>query len=122
MDYEEPIKQVRVLIADMATPPILDDQTLQTYLEMQGWEPGARWTVYRAAADALDALATGEVMLAKVIRTQDLTTDGAKVADALRKQAAGLRARADDEDPDLGGVFEVIDAGHSHHEAEEWRY
>ena len=122
MDYEAPIKQVRVLIADMATPPILDDQSLQTYLEMQGWAPGARWAVYRAAADALDALATGEVMLAKVIRTQDLTTDGAKVADALRKQAAGLRARADDEDPDLGGVFEVIDSGHSHHEAEEWRY
>lgn len=122
MDYETPIKQIRVLIADMATPPIIDDASLQVYLELQGWEDGARWAVYRAAADALDAMATGEVMLAKVIRTQDLSTDGAKVADALRKQAAALRERADSEDAELDGVFEIIDTGAGlRHEAEEWR-
>ncbi|MGP9528149.1 hypothetical protein [Glutamicibacter sp. AOP5-A2-18] len=121
MDYETPIKYVRVLIADMATPPLIDDQTLQTYLEMQGWEDGARWAVYRAAADALEAIAVSEVLVSKVIRTQDLSTDGAKVADALRKLAETLRSRADDEDPDFGGVFEIIDTGSGINELESWR-
>ena len=122
MDYETPIKQIRVLIADMATPPLIDDRTLQVYLDLQGWEDGARWAVYRAAADALDALASGEVMRSKVIRTQDTTVDGAKVAAELRAQAANLRAKADEIDPDLEGGFEIIDTGAGiRHEAEEWR-
>ncbi|MGH3651561.1 hypothetical protein [Glutamicibacter sp.] len=121
MDYETPIRQVRVLIADMATPPLIDDPTLQTYLELQGWEDGARWAVKRAAADALEAIAVSEVLVSKKIRTQDLTSDGPAVAEALRKLAAGYRGQADDEDPDFGGVFEIIDTGHSRLEAEEWR-
>lgn len=121
MDYETPIKYVRVLIADMATSPLIDDQTLQTYLELQGWEDGARWAVYRAAADALEAIAVSEVLVSKVIRTQDLSTDGAKVAEALRKLAAGLRDQADNEDPDFGGVFEIIDTGSGLNELESWR-
>lgn len=121
MDYETPIKQVRVLIADMATPPLLDDPTLQTYLELQGWEDGARWAVKRAAADALEAIAVSEVLVSKKIRTQDLTSDGPAVAESLRKLAAGLRTQADDDDPTLGGTFEIIDTGHSRLEAEEWR-
>lgn len=121
MDYEAAIRQVRVLIADMGTPPLIDDPTLQTYLELQDWTEGARWAVYRAAADALDAIATSEVLTAKKIRTQDLSTDGPAVSAELRKQATGLRQRADDEDPDFGGVFEIIDTGHSRLEAEEWR-
>lgn len=121
MDYETPIKQVRVLIADMATPPLLDDPTLQTYLELQGWEEGARWAVKRAAADVLEAIAVSEVLVSRKIRTQDLTTDGPAVAEALRKLAAGLRTQADDEDPDFGGVFEIIDTGYGRLESEEWR-
>lgn len=121
MDYETPIKHVRVLIADMGTPPLIDDQTLQTYLELQGWEDGARWAVKRAAADALEAIAVSEVLVSKVIRTQDLSTDGAKVAEALRKVASGLREQADDEDPDFGGVFEIIDTLTRRHELESWR-
>lgn len=121
MDYEAAIRQVRVLIADMATPPLIDDQTLQTYLEMQGWEEGARWAVKRAAADALEAIAVSEVLVSKKIRTQDLTSDGPAVAEALRKLAAGLRTQADDDDPTLGGTFEIIDTGRRRLEAEEWR-
>jgi len=121
MDYETPIKQVRVLIADMATPPLLDDPTLQTYLELQDWAEGARWAVKRAAADALEAIAVSEVLVSKKIRTQDLTSDGPAVAESLRKLAAGLRTQADDDDPTLGGTFEIIDTGRSRLEAEEWR-
>lgn len=121
MDYQTPIRQVRVLIADMATPPLIDDQTLQTYLELQGWEDDARWAVYRAAADALEAIAVSEVLVSKKIRTQDLTSDGPAVSKELRELAGTLRARADDEDPDMGGVFEIIEPGNGRYEAEEWR-
>ncbi|WP_440102393.1 hypothetical protein [Glutamicibacter mishrai] len=121
MDYETAIRQVRVLIADTTTPPLLDDQTLQTYLELQGWEDGARWALRRAAADALEAIAVSEVLVSKKIRTQDLSTDGPAVAEALHKLAAGLRAQADEEDPELGGVFEIIDAPSGRSELESWR-
>ena len=47
------------------------------------------------AARALRTIAASEVLLAKKITTQDLSTDGPAVAAELRKQAAGLRARAD---------------------------
>jgi hypothetical protein len=40
-----------------------------------------------------------------VIRTQDLSTDGAKVGDALRKRAAALR-----EQHDAGGYFDIIES------------
>lgn len=49
----------------------------------------------RAAAQALDVLAANEALVSKVIKTKDLSTDGAKTADALRKQAAELRRQAD---------------------------
>lgn len=121
MDYQTPIRQVRVLIADMATQPLINDQTLQTYLELQGWEDDARWAVYRAAADALEAIAVSEVLVSKKIRTQDLTSDGPAVSKELRELSATMRARADDEDPDMGGAFEIIEPGNGRYEAEEWR-
>lgn len=108
MDYTTPIKQIRVLIADTATPHLLDDQELQTYLELNDWSEGYKPGVFYAAADALDAIATSEVLTSKVIRTQDLSTDGAKVADALRKQATGLRDRADEEVAKSESFFQVI--------------
>jgi hypothetical protein len=64
----------------------------------------------RAAAQALDVIAANEALVSKVIRTQDLSTDGAKVADTLRKQATELRRQADagEDDTDEGG-FEVVE-------------
>jgi hypothetical protein len=50
-----------------------------------------------AAAQAIDVNADDEALTSKVIRTQDLTTDGAKLADSMRKHAAALREQAADE-------------------------
>lgn len=66
----------------------------------------------RAAADALDAIARSEVLISKVIRTQDLATDGAKVAAELRASAASLRQQADDGMGNTGvddSAFLVVD-------------
>ncbi|WP_163540833.1 hypothetical protein [Occultella kanbiaonis] len=105
INYTTPVGQVRLLIADVNEDSlILADEQVTAYLTIAGEH------VKRAAATALDAIATSEVLVSKVIRSQDLQTDGAKVADALRKHAAQLRQEADDEDgEDAVGMFEVAE-------------
>ena len=93
----------RHLIADVdADRQVIDDATASLYLEMQGVEdaasPADSWSVRRAAADALEAIAVSEVLVSKVIRTQDLSVDGTKVADSLLKIAAQFRKRADEDE------------------------
>ena len=82
------IDYVRLLIADQGFPPLLEDYQLGLLIDQGG-------STLHGAADALDAIATSEVLIAKKITTQDLATDGPAVAAELRKQATALRARAD---------------------------
>jgi hypothetical protein len=64
----------------------------------------------RAAAQALDTIASNEVLVSKVIRTQDLQTDGSKVAAELRARAKALRDQDDQTDTD-GNPFamDIVD-------------
>lgn len=121
---ETAIKQIRALTADTAPPYVLDDATLQTFLSLYDDGSGEydRIAVFRAAADSLDAVAVSEALISKKIRTQDLSTDGPAVADSIRKTAAGLRARADEEEASLGGIFEIYSAGSGRNEGEEYKY
>lgn len=116
IDFQSPEGQVRLLIADLdETDLILADDIIGGYLTLNDG------SVKLAAADSLDAIATSEVLLAKKIRTQDLSTDGPAVAAELRGQAARLRARAEEE-TGAGSFFDIIPfwpAGHS--EGEEYR-
>lgn len=89
IDYKSPVGKVRLLIADLNEASFLvANEMIEGYLALEGD------SVLRGAAAVLDAMATSEVLLGKVIRTQDVQTDGAKVAAELRAQAATLRARA----------------------------
>lgn len=112
MDYTTPTGQVRLLIADLATPPLMEDDVLEGYLSMHGYTGEAdsieRPGIWRAAADALDGIATSEVLTSKKIRTQDLSTDGPAVAAELRKQSAALRYKADQADAADDSFFEII--------------
>lgn len=79
---------VRLLISD--TGPlefVFADVEIAAFLAREGGP-------LRAAAQALDTIADNEALTSKAIRTQDLQTDGPKVADSLRKRAAALRQRA----------------------------
>jgi hypothetical protein len=96
---------VRLLIADTSTANrIFSTRQIAQFLRLNSGN------VRRAAAQALDVIAANEVLVSKVIRTQDLSTDGAKVADALRKQAAELRRQADqgEDDTETSG-FEIVE-------------
>jgi hypothetical protein len=89
-----------------ALTAVFTDAEIDAFLRLE------RDSVKRAAAQAIDTNATNEALASKVLKDHDLTTDGAKLADAMRKHATVLRAQADrDDDLDDGGFFETVDFG-----------
>lgn len=110
IDYSRPSGQVRLLICDVDEGRLVfTGPQIDAFLALAGGN------VLRAAAHAIDTNATNEALSSKVLRSQDVQTDGAKVADAMRKHADRLREQADQED---GGFFEVVDLGCSGHRPE----
>lgn len=84
--------KVRLLLNDVdRDTAVFNDDEIQAFLDLEGG------SVKLAAAQAIDTNATNEALATKVLRTQDLTTDGAKLADAMRKHADALRVQAADE-------------------------
>lgn len=98
------VATVRLLIMDTnAGSYVFEDAEITTFL---GLETGAK----RAAALALETMASNEAFTLKVIRLLDLQTDGAKTADALMKRAASLRSQADADDAATdGGAFDFAE-------------
>jgi hypothetical protein len=86
--------KVRMLITDRnEAKAIFTDAEIDAFLELE--DQGVR----RAAAAALETIATDQALVLKVITTLDLQTDGAKLSDSLLKRARALR----DTDDELGG-------------------
>lgn len=103
LDPATEIGQVRLLIADTDEAAILlTDAQLTGFMTLEAG-------VKRAAAAALEAIAVSELLVSKVIRTQDLSTDGAKVSAELRARAKDLRAQADADDDREDGGLTIID-------------
>jgi len=99
IEFTTPRGQVRLLANDVdETEPVFSDNEIDSFLAMEAGH------VKLAAAQAIDTIADNEALCSKVIRTQDLATDGAKLADSLRKRAAALRQQHDAELED-GGAF-----------------
>lgn len=95
---------VRLLLNDVdEDTAVFDDDEINAFLTLEGGN------VKRAAAQAIDTNADDQALASKVLKTQDLSTDGAKLADSLRARARALREQAASEDDDAGFVFEVVD-------------
>lgn len=117
------IQKMRVLIPDNEQvfdgDYLFSDNDLNAYLEV------ANGSVLRAASYAVLAIANSEAIISKIIKTQDLSTNGAAVADALRLTAKQLADRADKED-DLAGEFYLnfVDYGYgtTRPELTEWNW
>ena len=107
MDDATKLQLLRTIITDLGEgdEQLFSDYQLEAFLTLNN---GA---VRLAAADALDTIATSEVLVSKKIRTQDLQTDGPAVAAELRAQARNQRdlARRDLDDANLFDGFDVID-------------
>ena len=102
-DPDSPEGVVRLLLSDVAEPFVFTDREITAFLTLEGG------SIKRAAAQAIDTNATDQVLASKVLKTQDLSTDGAAVAKAMREHADRLRAQAAGEDEDAGFIFEVVD-------------
>jgi len=114
-DYSTVIGQIRLLVPDVeqlanlsnpatAAAFIFSDAQIQAFATMYSNN------VKRAAAQAKLVLATSEALINKVIRTDDLQTDGAKLGAELRAQAVELNRQADQDDfNDSYDAFEIVD-------------
>ena len=101
-DVTTPRGQVRLLLSDVdAATAVFQDAEIDAFLALEGD------SVKLAAAQAIDANATNEALASKVIKDHQLSTDGAKVADAMRKHAQALRDQVAGYDD--SGVFEIVD-------------
>ncbi|CAI9417351.1 hypothetical protein [Nocardioides sp. T2.26MG-1] len=124
-DVSTPAGMVRFLLNDIPdgapATAVFSDEELTAVLALEGG------SVKRAAAQVIDTNATNEALASKVLRTDSgVQTDGAKLADAMRKHAANLRAQADVElaDSEDGFFFDVIslDPSDTHVERTSYPY
>lgn len=100
----QPRGQVRLLIKDTVIgTAVFTDEELDALLLMEASN------VKRSAALALETMASNDAYVLKVVKLLDITTDGARVSDALLKRAAELRAQADFEDAGTDGGFDVAE-------------
>lgn len=103
IDYSTDAGRVRLLAADVnEANPLLTDDQITALLAMEG-------NVKLAAAQAIDTIASSEVLVSKVIKTQDLATDGAKVSAELRARATELRRQVDEGEGDDSVGLAIVD-------------
>lgn len=97
VDPTTDVGRVRLLATDLdEVSPLLSDAQITALLNLSDNR------VLRAAAQALDTIASSEALVSKKIRTLDLQTDGPAVAKELRERAKSLRQQDDEQDDDGG--------------------
>lgn len=123
VDYTTPEGQVRLLIPDVVK--LVDPRDLQAEPEyifsddqIAGFLAIERGNIKRAAASAVDVIATDEALVLKVIKTDDKETDGSKLLKELSVRAARLRADADREE--LGDT--VFDLAEFTYDPRDWAW
>ena len=114
-DYASAVGQIRILIGDTEqyeeygvdgeAAYMFSDSQIQALIALN------RDRLKLTAAQLIDSIATNEALVSKKIRTEDLQTDGASVANALRLHAQSLRAeqKADDEEDSMEDSFHIVD-------------
>lgn len=117
-DFTTAIGQVRSLIPDVEQVDFVGEGVPE-YIFSDGHITAFLLTaegtgipqILRAAASGIRAIAVSEGLISKVIKTEDLQTDGAKLAAALLGAAKQLDDRADqqDEDDEDRYAFTIVD-------------
>ncbi|VXA92505.1 hypothetical protein [Citricoccus sp. K5] len=115
INFTTPVGLVRLNITDLdENAPLLSDDMITGLLV------ASDENVNRATARALRIIATSEVLVAKKIRTQDLSSDGPAVAAELRAQADEYDGHANTEDGEASFIGYVAPGLSGRHEAEEY--
>ena len=110
------VNQVRLWAADLGSgdAQLLTDQQYQSLIDANGG------SLRRAAADALDIMATSEVLVSKKIRTQTLSTDGPAVSAELRALADRHRAAADGVEAEFFEIVPTLAPGCAPEHTDRW--
>lgn len=120
VDHTSGVGRVRKFIPDLVMledpkDPAAPEAFYFTDVEIEGYlyeytlgEDPTRSAVKYAAADAIDALANNEALVLKKIKTEDLQTDGAATANALRNGARNLRAQAAEDEAKETAFFDIV--------------
>lgn len=96
--------KLRLLTTDRnATDPIYQDADYDAFLELESSN------TKRAAALALECIATDQVLVLKVMTTLKLTTNGAAVAKALLDRASALRDSALFDEAQTGALWDTAE-------------
>lgn len=104
VDPTTDIGRVRLLATDLdESAPLLSDPQIEALLTLE------HGRIRRAAAQALDTIASSEALISKKIRTLDLNTDGPAVAKELRDRATSLRQQDDKESEDGPWALDIVD-------------
>ncbi len=86
------VRLLRLLLNDVdPAREVFGDGDLSDFLALE------EGSVKRAAAQAIDTNADNELLASKVLTDHQVSTNGAAVADSMRKRAAALRSQADRE-------------------------
>jgi len=121
--YENALQHIRLIrlrINDKyADNPIFQDEELEDLYLLEGGD------LRCAAALALETIAADQVLVQKVIKLGNLSTDGAKVAAELRANAALLRSQSadaggDSADPGFEIAEQVYDVFSEREYIEKW--
>lgn len=100
------VARIRLRINDHFSPNIifLDEEIEDVYNNLE------RESIKRTSAYLLETIASNEAYVQKVITMLSLSTNGAAVAESLRKDAAQLRLQADEEEAfSSDGVFDIAE-------------
>lgn len=93
---------IRLLIPDrIEDEALFSDEELAAFATLEGG------SARRAAATAIEAIATDEALVQKAIRLLDLTTNGPATAQALLARAKMLREQAETDEAELDGGFDI---------------
>mgnify|MGYP001598245537 CR=1 FL=1 len=85
--------RVRLICTDTdSANQIFNDAEIDTFLVIEGD------SLKKAAALALETIASQEALILKCVKTADVQTDGAKLAQTLLARAKSLRESADADD------------------------
>ena len=107
-NYYALVDDVRLLTADLdPDSPVLSEEQYNKLLALY------KGDTRRSAARALRIMAASEVLISKVIKTQDLSTDGRAVSAELRALAEQLDAEAEAEDAAGGSYASYIPPGYA---------
>ncbi len=108
--------KVRLLSTDTdADNAFFQDAEVDVFLALQSDN------LKRAAAMALDTIASTEALVQKKVKLLNVETDGPSVARALREHAKTLRAEADAEDGG-DGLFDIAEMVYDPFSARERRW